>query len=195
MRIGYARVSTEEQNLTRQLEFLNSKNCEKIFQEKISGKDKERPQLKEMLEFVREGDYIYCLEISRLGRNMKDLLEIIDFLMNKGVSLVLGDLGEIEKGNITQRVIVQVMACFAEFQREYIRKTQAEGIRKAKELGLYKRPKKSKTKLIPIEVVAQKLKEGYYKEDIAIDLGISRMTLYRYIQQHKQEINQIMATL
>lgn len=192
MKIGYARVSTEEQNLARQLEFLETANCEKIFQEKISGANKERPQLKEMLEFAREGDTIYCLEISRLGRNLKDLIQIIDDIMEKGIKIVLGDLGLIEKGNITQRIILQVMGCFAEFQREYIKKTQAEGIRKAKELGIYSKPKQSKLKRISVEEVAEKLKKGYYKVDIAADLGITTMSLYRFIKQHKQELEKLL---
>ena len=88
MKVSYIRVSTEEQNEARQVEAMKDKGIEKYYIEKVSAKDTNRPKLKEMLEYVREGDIVYIHDFSRLARSTKDLLEIIEYLNNKQVSLI-----------------------------------------------------------------------------------------------------------
>ena len=88
MKVSYIRVSTEEQNEARQVEAMKDKGIEKYYIEKVSAKDTNRPKLKEMLEYVREGDIVYIHDFSRLARSTKDLLEIIEYLNNKKVALI-----------------------------------------------------------------------------------------------------------
>ena len=99
-RIGYIRVSTEHQETARQQEIMDSYQVDRIFSEKISGANKDRPQLKAMLDYVREGDTLYIESISRLGRSTKDLLNIIDTLTDKGVTLVSNTNSNTTQSNI-----------------------------------------------------------------------------------------------
>ena len=99
-RIGYIRVSTEHQETARQQEIMCDYQVDRIFSEKISGANKDRPQLKAMLDYVREGDTLYIESISRLGRSTKDLLNIIDTLTEKGVSLVSNTNSNTTQSNI-----------------------------------------------------------------------------------------------
>ena len=99
-RIGYIRVSTEHQETARQQEIMDSYQVDRTFSEKISGANKDRPQLKAMLDYVREGDTLYIESISRLGRSTKDLLNIIDTLTEKGVSLVSNTNSNTTQSNI-----------------------------------------------------------------------------------------------
>ena len=99
-RIGYIRVSTEHQETARQQEIMCDYQVDRIFSEKISGANKDRPQLKAMLDYVREGDTLYIESISRLGRSTKDLLNIIDSLTEKGVTLVSNTNSNTTQSNI-----------------------------------------------------------------------------------------------
>ena len=134
MKVAYIRVSTEEQNDSYQRDLLA--DCEKIFAEKKSGKDAERPQLKAMLDFVREGDCVKVVSISRLARNTKDLLTIIDTLTNKGVSFV--SLNEnIDTSTASGKFMLTVFGAMYQMEREYLLEKQREGIRVAKAAGKY----------------------------------------------------------
>lgn len=136
MKIGYVRVSTIEQNEHRQLEALNGKGIEKYFIEKVSGKDMNRPQLKAMLEFAREGDVIYIHDLSRLARNTADLLTIIEKLEKKGVRLV-SNKENIDTSTATGRLMTTMIAAIYEFERAILRERQLEGISIAKKAGKY----------------------------------------------------------
>ena len=135
MRIGYARTSTQEQNMDRQQIALQ--NVDKIFMEKLSGKDMNRPQLRAMLDFVREGDVVVVESYSRLARNTKDLLSIIEQLENKGVKFI--SLKEnIDTTTPQGRLMLTLFSGLAQFERESLLQKQKEGIQVAKSKGVYK---------------------------------------------------------
>ena len=137
--IGYARVSTEEQNEARQLQSFESytEKIKKVFIDKMSGKDTNRPQLQAMLEYVREGDVIVVSEFSRLARSTRDMLQIVQELTDKGVGLI--SLKEkIDTDSSTGRFMLTVFAALAELERDTILQRQREGIAIAKQQGKYK---------------------------------------------------------
>lgn len=135
--IGYARVSTHEQNEARQLAAFEERNADRIFLDKCSGKDAERPQLKKMLDYVREGDTVIVTEYSRLARSTSDLLSIVDRLTGKGVQLV--SLKEnLDTSTPRGKLMLTMFAGLAEFERAMILERQREGIAIAKAQGKYK---------------------------------------------------------
>ena len=137
MLIGYARVSSLDQNEARQIEEFKKLGTEKNFIDKQSGKNCDRPQLKEMLQYVREGDIIIVSEYSRLARNVQDLLNIINELKKKNVEL--RSLKESLDTTTPQgKLMLTIFAGLAEFERDMIRQRQLEGIAIAKQQGLYK---------------------------------------------------------
>lgn len=137
--IGYARVSTDEQNEARQLESFAdySEKITKVFTDKMSGKDANRPQLKAMLDYVREGDVVVVSDFSRLARSTTDMLQIVKELTDKGVALI--SIKEKVDTNTPQgRFMLTIFAALAELERETILQRQREGIALAKEQGKYK---------------------------------------------------------
>lgn len=176
MRVGYRRVSTIEQNLDRQ----ELGAVERIFEDKASGKDKEREQLQDMLSFVRKGDEVVVYSIDRLARDLRDLQSIITQLNEKGVSVEFLSERLVFSGSSDDafaKLQLQLMGAFAEFERNIIRKRQAEGIAKAKERGVYEN-RKRKRKVSEKRILDLK-QEGLNKTEIAEYLGISRMTVHR----------------
>lgn len=138
MLIAYVRVSSLEQNEARQLEALKPYNIEKVFIEKISGKNTDRPEFQKMMQFVRDGDVVYVTEWSRLSRNMNDLLNTIDELHEKGVKLISLKEGTADMSTPTGKLMMRIFAMLSEFERETIKERQAEGIAIAKAEGKYK---------------------------------------------------------
>lgn len=137
MKVAYIRVSTAEQNETRQIKAMQDKGIEKFFTEKVSGKDTNRPQLKAMLEFVREGDTVCIHDFSRLARSTKDLLEIVEQLNNKGVTLI-SNKENIDTSTPTGKLMLTMIGAIAEFERANLLERQKEGIEIAKREGKYK---------------------------------------------------------
>lgn len=135
--IGYARVSTAEQNETRQLNVFSDMKVDKIFIDKCSGKDTARPQLKAMREYVREGDTVIVTEYARLARSVRDLLTIIDELTAKGVEL-RSMKEQFDTTTPQGKLMLTIFAGLAEFEREMILQRQREGISIAKKEGKYK---------------------------------------------------------
>ena len=134
MVVGYVRVSSVDQNPERQIEMLKQYQVQKLFTEKISGKNMDRPKLKEMLGFVREGDTIVISEYSRMARSASDLLQIVELLKNKNVILI--SLKENLNTSTPQgRFMLTVFAGLAELERETILERQREGIAIAKAQG------------------------------------------------------------
>lgn len=136
MKVGYARVSTQEQNEARQISAFSAMGIEKVFLDKQSGKSADRPQLKEMLAFIREGDIVVCESISRIARNTKDLLAIVEEITAKKAEFV--SLKEsIDTTTATGKFMLTVFAAMAELERETLLQRQAEGIAIAKAEGKY----------------------------------------------------------
>ena len=141
MKYGYIRVSTSEQNTDRQIDAMKDLKIEKYFEEKISAKDTNRPQLQKLLDEVRAGDTIYVKDFSRLARSTKDLLDIIEQLKQKEVSLV--SLKEnLDTSTPTGKLMLTMIAAIYEFERDNILERQREGIKIAKDRGVYKGRKK-----------------------------------------------------
>ncbi|NDB62032.1 recombinase family protein [bacterium] len=177
-KVGYRRVSSIEQNLDRQ----ELKDCEKVFEEKASGADKERKALKDMIDWVREGDEVFVWSIDRLARDLRDLQDIVSTLNDKGVSISF--ISEkltfsADKNDAFAKLQLHLIGSFAEFERSIIRKRQAEGIAKAKEKGVYKGRKSS----IKIDEVIAMKEQGLGASAIARKMGIGRASVYRLIQQ------------
>lgn len=186
MRVGYARVSTTSQNLDMQVSALTDAGCEKIYTEKVSGVG-DRTELKAVLEYLRDGDSLVIYKLDRLGRNMKDLLAIIEQLQQKNVSLVsLRD--NIDTGSITGKLIMHIFASLAEFERDLIKERSAEGRREAKKKGVrFGRPKQPKPE--KANMCAQLYRNGNSVSAIMRTTGIkSRNTVYKYLRMEGIEI-------
>lgn len=187
MLIGYCRVSTYEQNEASQVNLLKEKGCDKIYIEKASGKNiKDRPKLKELMEFARAGDKIVVIEMSRLGRNLKDLLLIIDYFLDKGAIVEVGELGEIQPNSFTQRLFIQVLGALSEFQRGYIKESQKRGIEAAKEAGVYKKPRITKMQKVDKFKILEMIENGKRVVDIYRELQFSKYFFYQWVKKNKQ---------
>lgn len=137
--IAYIRVSTEDQNTARQREAFKDLRIDKYYEEKVSGKNiKDRPELQKMMEYVREGDTVIVESISRFGRSLIDLLNLIEQLNQKGVQFRSSKEGDIDTTTPTGKLVFSIFSSLAEFERETIKQRQAEGIAIAKANGKYK---------------------------------------------------------
>lgn len=179
-RIGYVRVSSADQHPERQLEDIA---VDRVFIDHASGKDTSRPQLNEMLAFVREGDTVVVHSMDRLARNLDDLRKIVQRLTDRGVRV------EFIKEHLTfsgddspmAQLMLSVMGAFAEFERALIRERQREGIALAKKRGVYKGRKKALT-AEQVQDVVKRAKAGESKTHLASAFGISRETVYHYLR-------------
>ncbi|PCF82836.1 recombinase family protein [Staphylococcus delphini] len=184
-RIGYSRVSTKSQNLNRQIELLA--NCDKIFADKISGNELNRPELKAMLSYLREGDIVVVTELDRLGRNNEDLTQIMDTIQKKGATLEilnLPSLKGIEDDNLRKLInnlIIELYKYQAESERKRIRERQAQGIALAKKQGKYKgrKPKFTENDM-QLNHAFDLYRQGKTDMDIERLTGINRRTFKRY---------------
>lgn len=178
MNLGYARVSTDDQNLDVQLSQLKQIGCEKIFQEKASGKSTEREALARLIDFAREGDVVHVTKVDRIARNTIDALQVADQLSEKGAGLVFHDLGDLDINSDVGRVIYTTISAFAEMERKRILQRCNEGRERAKEEGrhLGRFPNKTLHKRIQ-ELAAQ----GINKHAISKELGCSRTTVYKVL--------------
>ena len=180
MKIAYVRVSTVEQNEARQIEALKKYDIEKWFTEKVSAKDTNRPQLKQMLEFAREGDTVYIHDFSRLARSTKDLLDIVETLQSKGIHLV-SNKENTDTSTATGKLMLTMIAAINEFERTNLLERQKEGIAIAKRNGIYKGRKPinpDNFDTLYRDYLARKLN----KVQLAKALKISRVTLDKLIQ-------------
>ncbi len=137
MKIGYIRISTIDQNIARQEVLMQDLEVKQIFIDRTSGKNTNRPELKRLMEFVREGDTVIVESISRFARNTKDLLELVEQLTNKHVEFV-SKKEAIDTSTPTGKFMLTVFGAVAELEREYILQRQREGIEIAKQKGVYK---------------------------------------------------------
>ena len=185
MLIGYARVSTAEQNLDLQKDALTHAGCRPIFTETRSGATAERPGLAEALAYVREGDVLAVWKLDRLGRSLKDLLEIVTGLESRGIGFrsLQESMDTTTPGG---KLIVHVFAALAEFERGVIRERTQAGLLAARARGRqggrrYKLPQNGRD--LAVTMLAD---PRHRVDDICETVGISRATLYRYAQAAKQ---------
>ena len=181
--IGYARVSTADQNLSAQLDFLNKQGCHSIFQEKISARSKDRDELKKALKALKEGDTLLILKLDRLGRSVKDLIQIVDMIKAKKAHLKTSD--GIDTSNHFGTFIFHIFSALAEMELGLIRERTLLGLKAARERGrIGGRPKglnevaQKKAKL-----VKQFYDAGHTADDICKELSISKATMYKYLKE------------
>jgi len=189
-KIGYARVSTTDQNLDRQLEQL--KHVDRLFQEAVSGVSKDRPQLKAMLDYIREGDIVVVTELERLGRNNQELTEIMNQIQTKGATLEvlnLPTLRGIEDDNLRRllnNLILELYKYQAQAERERIKERQAQGIAIAKIQGKYQGRKALFTEDDSrLKHAFELYLSGMSDKDVAGLTGINERTFRRYREKYQ----------
>ena len=181
-RIGYARVSTLDQDLDGQLQKLKAEGCSVIRQEKVSGASRDgRTELATILEFLRPGDELVVTRLDRLGRSTRDVLNIVHECDQRGASLTVLDPAVTTKGD-AGRITLTVLGMVAEMERKFIKERQREGIAKAKEkTGAEKVYRGGKIRH-DREAIAKMKAEGRGVTEIAKALGMSRMQVYRVVR-------------
>ena len=179
-RIGYIRVSTLDQNPDRQLE---GAQVSKVFTDKASGKDTQRPQLDALLGYVRDGDTLVVHSMDRLARNLDDLRRLVQQLTGRGVRIEFIKEGLTFTGEDSPmaNLLLSVMGAFAEFERELIRERQREGIALAKQRGAY-RGRKPALNAAQAAELRRRAEARESKAALAREFGISRATLYEYLR-------------
>jgi DNA invertase Pin-like site-specific DNA recombinase len=186
MIIGYVRVSTVEQHEDRQLVTMEKYKVEKIFQEKVSAKDTNRPELQAMLEFAREGDTIIVHDFSRLARSTKDLLDLVENLNSRGINLV-SSKENIDSSTPQGKLMLTMLGAIYEFERTNTLERQREGIAIAKEKGAYKGRKKIDFPSNWSEVYL-KWKNRELTGAKAMELlGLKRNTFYKLVKEYEDK--------
>ena len=194
--IFYARVSSEEQNLDRQLARAKEVKADKVFTDKLSGKNTDRPGLQEMFDYIREGDVVEIVSLDRLSRNYKDIQQLVKQIKDKGAKLVVDDLPQTNTGNslvdeFMLDMMVNLMGFVAQNEREKIKERQRQGIEQAKKRGVYKgRPKKyqagsnNREGRLVYENIKRDYLSGNYKSkaELARKNSLSRTQLYRILK-------------
>lgn len=185
--IAYVRVSTVEQNEQRQIDGIKNKaNIDKWFIEKASAKDTNRPELQSLLDYVREGDTVYIHDFSRLARSTKDLLDIVETLKNKGVTLY-SNKESIDTSTPNGKLMLTMIGAIYEFERANMLERQREGIAIAKKEGKYKGGQVKKIDLTLFEKHYNRyLQREINKMQLAEILNISRPTLDKLIKEYKE---------
>lgn len=178
-RIGYARVSTFDQNLDSQLDELKKAGCTKIFQEKASSV-KKRPEFEKCLDYLREGDTLVVWKLDRLGRTTKKLLELIDDLKDRGINLQIITLG-VDTSTAAGRLFFTMMAGLAEMERELIRERTNVGLKAARARGKMGGRKPIDEQIMNRAMIMYEARMTV--NDITKTLNISRSTFYKYLKQ------------
>ena len=179
MKIGYARVSTEDQNLDLQLQALTKTGCEHTFTDKMSGTRMERPGLKEALSHLREGDVLVVWKLDRLGRGVKGLVDLVTALEAKGIGFA-SITDQIDTSTPAGRFFFHVMASLAQMERELIVERTQAGLRVARAKGRVGGRKRRMTEN-KVEVARRLLSSGTPPREVAEGLGVSIPTLYRWV--------------
>ena len=187
MKVGYVRVSTAEQNTARQEVIMEQLGVEKVFMDKMSGKNTDRPQLQEMLSFVREGDTLVVESISRLARSTKDLLSIMEELDKKKVKFV-SQKESIDTSTPNGVFMMTIFAAMAQLERESMLARQREGIEIAKAEGKYRGRK-------PVEVDEEKFRQLYNDwqngkstpKIMMNELGLKPTTFWRKVKEYREK--------
>ena len=190
-RIAYIRVSSVDQNISRQEEMFKDYSIDKYYIEKVSGKNiKDRLELQKMMDYVREGDTVIVESISRFGRSLQDLLSLINQLNEKGVQFISLKEGDIDTTTPTGKLVFSIFSSLAEFERETIRLRQAEGIAIAKAKGIYKgRKRKELDSGLFFNLYTMWLKGEIKKSYFAKKMNVSMSTLNRRLKEHRNNQN------
>ncbi|MCZ1861237.1 recombinase family protein [Enterococcus faecium] len=192
-KIGYIRVSSQDQNLDRQLAMMEGLNIDKLFQEKASGKDTERPEFQKLLNYIREGDCVIVTSLDRLGRDYEDIKNTVAFMKQKKVALKILDAQflDFNTGNelldtAMFDMFLSLLSYIAQNEREKIRERQRQGVLLAQKASRYKgRPieysinSTDPQKRLVFKTVVDMLKQGIPVAEIAKENGISRPTIYK----------------
>ena len=186
MKVGYVRISTREQNTARQDVLMEQLGVERVYTDKLSGKNTERPELQKMMDFVREGDVVVVESFSRFARNLRDLLDLTETLEKKGVQFI-SQKERIDTSGPAGRLMLQIFGALAEFERETILERQAEGIAVAKAEGrMNGRPKKA------VDTFEDVYRDYEDKKISASEgarrLGIARSTWYRKVKEYEADV-------
>lgn len=181
MEVGYIRVSTQEQNTSRQVVLMEQLGVERVFTDRMSGKNTERPELQKMLDFVREGDTLIVESFSRFARSTKDLLELTATLESKGVQFV-SKKENIDTHTPQGKFMLVVFGAMAELERESILQRQSEGIAIAKAEGRMGRPRIHFDFLSAYADVKAGRKSA---SKVCRELGIARSTWYRRVEEYE----------
>lgn len=182
MKFGYARVSTKDQNLNLQIEALEKAGCEKIFQEKISGATKNRPELDAMILQLRKDDELFVWRLDRLGRSLKHIIDLVLNLTSKGV-IIKGISDGVDTSTSTGRLFLNIMASLSEYERELIRERTNAGLQSARARGRTGgRPKGFTKETVAKLLIMRSVYKDFNKtpEEIYKPLGLTRATFYRY---------------
>jgi len=185
MKIGYARVSTEDQNLEIQVSALEKAGCEKVYMEKISGTKKNRPELEKLLDNVRPGDRVIDWKLDRLGRSTKDLIEIVTTWRKEDISFQSLSDGITFDNSSFGKMIFTVLAAFAELERDLISERTKAGLAHARKMGRIggRRPGLSSDAKIKAAAAAELYKQDTLTaREIAKQLNIATSTLYKYLK-------------
>ncbi len=178
--IGYIRVSSFDQNTERQLEGLK---LDKVFIDKASGKDVQRPQLEALINYVRDGDTIFVHSMDRLARNLVDLRNLVNEVTKRDICIkfLKENLIFTNENSPMATLMLSIMGAFAEFERSLLKERQREGIELAKKRGAYPGRKKILNDE-QIKMIGERIEKGERKSVLAREFGISRETLYQYIK-------------
>lgn len=189
MKVGYVRVSSRDQNTVRQDVLMQQLGADRVYTDKLSGKNTDRPELRKMMDYVRDGDSVIVESISRFARNTKDLLDLVQQLEDKRVQFI-SQKEAIDTSTPTGRFMLTVFGAVAELERDYIRQRQAEGIEIAKAEGRFNgRPCKA---LLAFEEVYPNWRDKKITAaEASRQLKIARSTFYRYVKNFEgdQEID------
>ena len=180
MKVGYIRVSTIVQNTARQLDGIM---LDKVFEEKLSGKSTERPELQACLAYCREGDTLFVHSIDRMARNLVDLRKLVTALTQKGVEVhfVKEQMTFTGKDTPMGTLLLNMMGAFAEFERAMMLERTLEGVAKAKAEGKYKGRKPSLS-AEQMKQIKERLQQGVSKSKVARDFKVSRTTIYQCLK-------------
>lgn len=190
MILGYARVSTQDQNLDRQMDQLKKAGCEKIFCEKITGTKKDRPELDRLLDQIRPGDAILISELTRLSRSTKDLFQIVDLIEKKGANIKSLKEAWLDTTTPQGKLMFTIFAGISQFERDLISQRTKEGLASARSRGRKGgRPSKSKNHIeLALKMYDSK---DYSITEITKASGVSKTSLYRYVEQREKSRNTI----
>ncbi|MCB2301087.1 recombinase family protein [Clostridium estertheticum] len=184
MKIGYARVSTEEQNLDRQLDILKQAGCDRIYEEKVSGVKKDRTELNKMLDQIRTGDVIIISDLTRLSRSVKDLFSLVEQIEEKGANIKSIKESWVDTTTAQGKLMFTIFAGISQFERDLISQRTIEGLNAARARGKKGGRPKTNEKDIKLAVKMYNSK-NYSISEITKATGVSKTTLYRYINNNK----------